>query len=119
MGNFLLASFLRLWTLGRPWSVPDLLLDEDEGPGDGRPRGPDERVRELAAGHGHLFDAAREILQQSHGLASGEWSEAMSLSRSFPEGLHDDRERLGESLAVRLGHRSEERRVGKACRYRG
>src|SRR5207237_651965 len=102
--DLFVSAALRFRTLRRSLRVPDLLLDEDEGAGHGRPRGPDERVRELAAGHGHLFDATREILQHSHGLASGEWSQAMSLSSSFCKGLHDDREGLGESLAIRLGH---------------
>src|SRR5438034_11059818 len=102
--DLFVSAALRFRTLRRSLRVPNLLLDEDEGAGHGRPCGPDERLRELAAGHGHLFDAAREILQESHGLASAEGSQAMSLSRSFPEGVHDDRERVGGSLAIRFGH---------------
>src|SRR5206468_6343917 len=60
--RLLVASFLR--GLLR---VPDLALHEHQGPGDRCPRRPHKRVRELATGRGHFFDAARELLQKAHG----------------------------------------------------
>src|SRR5206468_9337845 len=44
--DLFVSAALRFRTLRRSLRVPDLLLDEDEGAGHGRPRGPDERSEE-------------------------------------------------------------------------